>query len=92
MTATLQGLANGRGLCNRLAGGSAADCHCRLPNLGGWLECPPEARGIRPARRLALIGGGYTGDICDSCGSARMVRSGTCATCLDCGTASGGCS
>ena len=21
------------------------DCVCRVPGLGGWLECPPEAKG-----------------------------------------------
>lgn len=31
--------------CERLYGGSAKVCVCRLPE-GGWLECPPEARGI----------------------------------------------
>jgi len=31
--------------CNRLTGGSVKDCACRLPE-GGWLECPPEARGV----------------------------------------------
>jgi hypothetical protein len=33
---------------------------------------------------------GYTGDVCDTCGGARMVRAGTCTRCEDCGT-SGGC-
>ena len=33
---------------------------------------------------------GFTGDMCDSCGGVRMVRTGTCATCMDCGT-TGGC-
>ncbi len=32
---------------------------------------------------------GYTGDCCQICGGFRMVRSGTCATCADCGTSSG---
>jgi hypothetical protein len=31
--------------CSRLHGGSARGCVCRLPE-GGWLQCPPEARGI----------------------------------------------
>lgn len=33
---------------------------------------------------------GYTGNVCDRCGSARMRRSGSCETCEDCGNA-GGC-
>jgi ribonucleoside-diphosphate reductase alpha chain len=32
---------------------------------------------------------GYTGDICTVCGSAEMVRNGTCQKCLNCGEASG---
>lgn len=35
--------------CNRLRGQSIATCSCRLPNGGGWLECPPGARGILDA-------------------------------------------
>lgn len=31
----------------------------------------------------------YTGDVCTNCGSGKMRRSGTCATCQDCGTTSG---
>lgn len=31
-----------------------------------------------------------TGDFCLTCGSARMIRSGACKTCADCGE-SGGC-
>lgn len=34
---------------------------------------------------------GFTGDVC-LCGSYRIVRTGTCATCQDCGGTSGGCS
>jgi hypothetical protein len=38
-------------ICNRLLGGSIRDCDCRLPPWdreqgGGWLRCPPDARGI----------------------------------------------
>ena len=35
--------------CNRLRGGSVRDCVCRLPDGGGWAECPEEARGVRLA-------------------------------------------
>lgn len=34
---------------------------------------------------------GYTGDVCVTCGGARMVRTGTCLQCKDCGDTSGGC-
>jgi hypothetical protein len=49
------------------------------------LRAPPP----RSAPRL-VYSGGYTGSICDQCGSTRMRRSGTCETCEDCGSA-GGC-
>lgn len=126
--------------CKRLRGGSVRDCKCRLPGtVGGWLECPPEARGtlsfapspppplplftggvlaIAPAAETDLIKEpktrsevsavvaaeraelskiamartqGYSGNLCDHCGSARMKRNGACEVCEDCGT-SGGCS
>jgi hypothetical protein len=100
--------------CERLYGGSAKACACRLPigaaGKGGWLECPAEARGIlvpapiespiaytppvelktppsRPKDRAS-----YSGDVCHTCGSPNMVRTGTCLTCQDCGESSGGCS
>lgn len=49
----------------------------------------PAAPPPRSVPRL-VYSGGYTGSICDQCGSARMRRSGTCETCEDCGNA-GGC-
>jgi len=33
----------------------------------------------------------YSGSICSACGSTRMIRTGTCETCSDCHTSSGGC-
>ena len=95
-------------ICNRLLGGSVRDCDCRLPpwdreNGGGWLRCPPDARGLlepvpieSPAKPLATTAAiereARTGDICQDCGSLSMVRTGTCLTCQDCGSSSGGCS
>jgi len=32
---------------------------------------------------------GYTGDICEACGSMTMVRNGTCLKCVSCGSTSG---
>ncbi len=32
---------------------------------------------------------GYTGDLCDTCGSSAMVRNGTCLKCMDCGSTNG---
>lgn len=118
-------------VCKRLHGGSIRDCECKTSD--GWLECPPEARGIlAPAERVAErkewtarlpppspsitdidlepktpdqirnvveaerrqfsasfspAGGkaaGFTGSICQHCQSSRMIRNGTCETCLDC--------
>lgn len=37
----------------------------------------------------AAVEAGYTGDVCEQCGSFRMKRAGTCLTCDDCGTSSG---
>ena len=43
-----------------------------------------EARTYRLAREA-----GFTGDICDDCGSSKMVRNGTCLKCNDCGSTTG---
>lgn len=32
---------------------------------------------------------GFTGDICRHCAGCKMIRSGSCLTCLDCGQTSG---
>jgi ribonucleoside-diphosphate reductase alpha chain len=48
----------------------------------------PEPR--QPHKLTVHSGSGYTGSICDQCGSLRMRRTGTCETCMDCGNA-GGC-
>jgi hypothetical protein len=32
---------------------------------------------------------GYSGDVCDQCGSARMKRNGPCLLCCECGATSG---
>lgn len=39
--------------------------------------------------KLSAIAAGYTGEACCNCGSMRMVKSGTCSTCNECGTTSG---
>lgn len=49
-----------------------------------------QAQPVPRSPALKVYSGGYTGSICDQCGSARMRRTGTCETCLDCGAA-GGC-
>jgi ribosomal protein L40E len=35
---------------------------------------------------------GFSGSVCQKCGSFNMVRTGTCETCQDCSETSGGCS
>lgn len=51
----------------------------------------------RPANKSSLkcIGNltgrreqGFSGDVCTKCGSSRMVRTGSCATCQECGDSS----
>lgn len=43
-----------------------------------------QARKVQTAKMQ-----GYTGDICDECGSMTMVRNGTCLKCVTCGTTTG---
>jgi hypothetical protein len=92
--------------CARLQGHSVVVCGCRTPEgflpcpeaaLGVLTPVyPPEAyrraaEPPRPALKLVhTVANGYTGNICDQCGSARMRRAGTCEVCDDCGYA-GGC-
>lgn len=49
----------------------------------------PTSPGTAPKTKAAAKATGYTGDACSNCGGLRMFRSGTCATCSDCGTTSG---
>lgn len=78
-------------ICNRLYGGSVKNCDCRLPG-DGWAECPPEAQGILVSVPRAVMLPSLSGDICATCGSPDMIRTGTCLTCQNCGDTSGGCS
>lgn len=38
------------------------------------------------------VKGEISGEFCKDCGGSNMMRSGTCLTCTDCGSTSGGCS
>lgn len=40
-------------------------------------------------QREAARAAGFTGDVCDGCGSFTMRRSGTCLVCTACGTTTG---
>lgn len=52
------------------------------PVGAGQNSTPPQVTG-------GTNGHGYTGDVCQRCGSLRMVRNGTCTLCADCGESSG---
>jgi len=52
--------------------------------VGPIQERDAEARARREAKDL-----GFTGDICDDCGSSQMVRNGTCLKCNACGSTTG---
>lgn len=71
----------------------------KVPNIPGTVSFYEAVTGQKPPPQAVhkvlgdpRIGVGFTGDVCDSCGSAQMVRTGTCLTCQSCGTPSGGCS
>lgn len=49
-----------------------------------WMDPTPA-----PPSQLYAVGSGYTGDSCEICGSLRIVKSGTCGTCQDCGSTTG---
>jgi hypothetical protein len=53
---------------------------------------PAPAKAVRAPAGRAPGSAPATGEMCHECGNFRMVRSGTCLTCLDCASTSGGCS
>lgn len=56
-----------------------------LPSVAGR-KAPPKTPATPAARAM-----GFTGSVCGRCQGMRMVRTGPCETCADCGTTSGGC-
>ena len=50
---------------------------------------PLQEKGVEALARQAARERGFTGDICDDCGSSQMVRNGTCLKCNDCGSTTG---
>ena len=50
---------------------------------------PLQEKGDEALARQAARERGFTGDICDDCGSSQMVRNGTCLKCNDCGSTTG---
>jgi ribonucleoside-diphosphate reductase alpha chain len=63
--------------------GESSKGEAQIPSLRGGIKGGASEK-IREARMK-----GYTGDICQECGSATMVRSGTCLKCVTCGATSG---
>jgi hypothetical protein len=45
----------------------------------------------KPVSHHAARDMGFTGNVCGRCSSSKMVRTGPCETCQECGTTSGGC-
>lgn len=54
----------------------------RAPIRGGAFEPEPDRKQMARAQ-------GYTGEFCPECGGVKMIRSGTCSHCGDCGTTTG---
>ena len=52
---------------------------------GNFRALHAEMKRPGPAARES----GYTGDVCDTCGGARLRRNGSCLLCDDCGSTTG---
>lgn len=52
--------------------------------LEQWVEQTKD-----PYKATAKVSSGYTGDFCATCNSDKMIRTGTCMTCMNCGDTSG---
>ena len=79
--------------CHRLRGIGILDgdgCRCFIEGGRGFLPCPKRARSVMLETRR--IRSELAGEFCRDCGGVAMVRTGTCMTCLNCGSTSGGCS
>lgn len=71
-----------------------------LPSRSGFLRispvivAPPSLQPQQPEQasgmsRVVARTMGYTGDVCLTCGSTRMVKNGTCLLCQECGQTTG---
>ncbi len=56
----------------------------------GWEITPKGLNALAMASPKQVAA--FSGDICQTCGSPNMVRTGTCLTCQNCGDTSAGCS
>lgn len=52
-------------------------------------SAPPTHQASKEAQIAQAKQAGYTGNICDVCGSTRMKMAGHCMVCDDCGTTTG---
>jgi ribonucleoside-diphosphate reductase alpha chain len=59
------------------------------PQLSLNIKAVPKETGSEKAVIQEAILKGYTGDMCQECGQATMVRNGTCLKCMTCGSTSG---
>lgn len=57
--------------------------------LKGWYCTNPNVPKREPKQVPVVAGAGYTGNPCKNCSSVRMIRAGSCETCLECGSSSG---
>jgi hypothetical protein len=70
-----------------------------LESWGAHVRCAKAATGkfralfsemlVFSKNYVGRVEEGYTGDICDRCGSSRIVRNGSCLLCRECGETSG---
>lgn len=49
----------------------------------------PEKSGYVTITKTDKQNAGFTGNFCDDCGGSSLIRTGTCETCMDCGSTSG---
>ena len=69
-------------ICGDCLGQAMAAWKDRVYYAQRRIGAPPGAPAPPP------VSAAYTGDCCNDCGNFRMVRSGTCVLCLDCGRSS----
>jgi hypothetical protein len=60
-------------------------------DTGGGAALPDSASvdAISARRLAAALGSAYMGITCACCGSGRVIRTGVCGTCQDCGNSEG---
>jgi len=58
-----------------------------LEPVSGYMDEPSRQTHARKVQTAKIQG--YTGDMCEECGSMTMVRNGTCLKCITCGSTTG---